>query len=140
MLKIDIRVVGDVKMEKLELRSAMEQIAKKWYGSVLETFAAGGRPEKWAPLTQRYLKRKIREGYPSTPLVRTGEMRDSIKYEYSDKRVRIWTDSEKAVYHHLPGNRTDLPPRPFFVLQQDDMQYAENLLGAKLVKTVVVIR
>lgn len=61
----------------------------------------------WPPLAASTVERKGAD----TPLLETGEMRDSIAFNVQHREVRIGSDEEKAVYHELGTSK--IPPRPF---------------------------
>ncbi len=64
----------------------------------------------WPPLAPETVARKGAD----TPLLQTGELRDSIGYKLVDEHsVDVGSDNEKAVYHEL-GTAT-IPPRSFLV-------------------------
>ena len=66
---------------------------------------------KWPPLKASTLEQKARLGYPSDPMVRTGDLRDSLENAgqaavYSPQRLVYGTDIPYAIYHqveHVPG-------------------------------------
>jgi phage gpG-like protein len=67
----------------------------------------------WAPLAQETQNIRAAQGYtPDDPLLRSGEMRDSIGYEVSTDYANIGSSLMKALYQEL-GTSTH-PPRPFF--------------------------
>jgi len=78
------------------------------------------RPE-WLALADITIEEKTRLGYvgrvsATDPLLRTGEMRDSIEFEVLEDpgtgvSVAIYSNDEKAVIHELGGGY--IPPRPF---------------------------
>jgi HK97 gp10 family phage protein len=61
----------------------------------------------WPPLAPSTLEKKAAD----TPLLETGEMRDSIAHVATDKAACIGSNNEKAVWHELGTSR--IPPRPF---------------------------
>lgn len=73
--------------------------------------AVGPFPE-WEELADSTEMQKARAGYPvDSPLLRTGEMRDSISYHASPAGFEVGSPSEIAVYQEF-GTAT-IPPRPF---------------------------
>lgn len=65
----------------------------------------------WADLADSTEREKERLGYPlDAPLLRTGELRDSISHEVSGLEAAIGTPSQVMVYQEL-GTDT-IPPRP----------------------------
>lgn len=61
----------------------------------------------WTPLAASTLARKAAD----TPLLETGEMRDSIEHSVSGRTAYIGSNSDKAVWHELGTSK--VPPRPF---------------------------
>ena len=65
----------------------------------------------WADLSEYTEREKERLGYPlDAPLLRTGELRDSISHEVSGLEAAIGTPSQVMVYQE-PGPDT-IPQRP----------------------------
>lgn len=75
--------------------------------------AAEGPFAAWAPLAESTLADKRRRGYapPDNPLLRTGEMRDSIEHTVRAPQAWVGSNSDIAVYQEL-GTAT-IPPRSF---------------------------
>lgn len=68
----------------------------------------GHEHDFWPPLAESTLERKA----ANTPLLETGEMRDSIEHVVvSHKEAHVGSNNDKAVYHELGTSR--IPPRPF---------------------------
>jgi hypothetical protein len=68
---------------------------------------------KWPELSPEYEAAKVRAGFePDAPLLRTGEMRDSINHIISTdgNSATIGSDDQKLVWHELGTDR--MPPRP----------------------------
>ena len=73
---------------------------------------AAGPFSKWAELADATKADRVSRGYPENePLLRTGELRDSIKSEASAAGFVVGSDSDIALYQEL-GTST-IPPRPF---------------------------
>jgi HK97 gp10 family phage protein len=88
-----------------EHREALEKAAV-----VVETEAKraiGTHDYGWPPLAASTVEKK---GHDS-PLLDTGELRDSITHTVSDNEARIGSNLDKAVWHEY-GTR-HIPPRPF---------------------------
>lgn len=67
--------------------------------------------QDWAPLAESTEQDKARLGYLlDAPLLRTGEMRDSISHEVSGLEAVIGSPEEKLVWQEF-GTKT-IPPRP----------------------------
>ena len=66
----------------------------------------------WAPLAQATLDDKLRQGYPTpSPLLREGDLRDSIEHEVDRRRLTVGSAEPVAAYQEF-GTDT-IPPRPF---------------------------
>jgi phage gpG-like protein len=61
----------------------------------------------WPPLAPSTLERKSAD----TPLLETGELRDSITHSSSPEVAHIGTNNPKGIWHELGTSR--VPPRPF---------------------------
>jgi len=61
----------------------------------------------WQPLAASTLERKNSD----TPLLETGEMRDSIQHVADHHEAHIGSNSDKAVWHELGTSK--IPARPF---------------------------
>ncbi|MFC4526418.1 hypothetical protein ISN76_12900 [Dyella halodurans] len=100
--------------EALALHKALDVV-----GRVVENTAqaeigfyqeAVGSFEAWAPLADSTEQEKARLGFePDAPLLRTGEMRDSIGHEVGALEVVIGSTADEMVYQEL-GTET-IPPR-----------------------------
>ena len=92
---------------------AIEQTAKDEIGA----YQAGisGQPA-WPQLAPSTLEEKIRQGYATpqhhNPLLRTGELRESISHRTSGNEAEIGSSSQVALYHEFGTSR--MPPRPIF--------------------------
>lgn len=68
--------------------------------------------QDWAPLAESTEEEKARLGYPlDAPLLREGQLRDSIEHEVSGLEAVVGSKSDIAAYQEF-GTRT-IPPRPF---------------------------
>lgn len=76
--------------------------------------AIGNNHEMWPPLAPSTIADKQRQGYATpAPLLRTGEMRDSIQYTVNGDEGAVGSNSEIAVFQELGTSR--IPPRSFLV-------------------------
>jgi phage gpG-like protein len=76
--------------------------------------AIGQEHELWAPLAESTISDKQAHGYATPkPLLRTGELRDSIEYTVHGNEGCVGSNSDIAVYHELGTSR--IPPRSFLV-------------------------
>jgi HK97 gp10 family phage protein len=62
----------------------------------------------WTPLAQATVDHKRRG---DTPLLETGDLRNSIKYSVSEHEFTVGSNSPKALWHELGTSR--VPPRSF---------------------------
>lgn len=101
--------------------------------SFKKNFTVGGRPEKWQPLADFTVEMR---GNDKPILVRSGLLRRTIQ------QYNIWTvDTQKAALLDLPlkirygkiqqaGNDdTNLPARPFVMLQDEDYDDIERVFS-----------
>jgi phage gpG-like protein len=76
--------------------------------------AIGVEHELWAPLAASTIADKQRQGFATPkPLLRTGELRDSIEYQVHGNEGCVGSDSPIAVFQELGTSR--IPPRSFLV-------------------------
>lgn len=67
----------------------------------------------WAPLSPAYEAKKVAAGFKANaPLLRTGEMRDSVGYRVNGNEAVVGAKDEKAVFHEF--GTSEMPPRPMF--------------------------
>ena len=104
-------------------------------GELAETLAAsypGHYQPGWAPLAESTLKDKASKGFPvPSPLLRTGDMADSIKRELDpvDLSVTIGSSKKTALWQEIGTSR--IPPRPFLALgMKNAIPLAEETFGA----------
>ncbi|MCQ8279863.1 hypothetical protein NFI95_15570 [Acetobacteraceae bacterium KSS8] len=68
--------------------------------------------DPWAELADATKADRVRQGFTENdPLLRTGEMRDSIEHTVQGKTAYVGTDNQIAVYQELGTER--IPPRSF---------------------------
>jgi len=105
-------------------------------GAVVRTTAAeyiGHEMPEWPPLAPSTIKQKERLGYTgrvsgTDPLLRTGEMRDSIKAVVADLTLAVGSTDKVAVFQELGTSR--MPPRPFLGLaMSNSLEFAAERLG-----------
>jgi len=93
--------VDKAKREALEKAAVIvEEEAKR----VIGTYDYG-----WPPLAPSTLAKKSAD----TPLLETGEMRDSIEHSSNADEARIGSNNDKAVWHEL--GTSHVPPRSFLM-------------------------
>ncbi|WP_244127276.1 hypothetical protein [Burkholderia vietnamiensis] len=91
----------------------------------------------WAQLKEETQVERVRQGYTANdPLLRSGEMRDSVHREVSALEAVVGSDDDKAVYHELGTDK--VPPRPFLgpaVLHCEEKM--RRVLGGALVTGII---
>ncbi|MGH8299400.1 MAG: phage virion morphogenesis protein, partial [Steroidobacteraceae bacterium] len=107
--------------------------------------AEGPFPE-WAPLAEATVEDRIAKGFSADePLLRTGDLRDSISHAVEGLEVAVGSTSDIAVYQELGTER--IPPRPFLgpaVYQNGGHIVAalgavtvNGIAGGKLIKSTI---
>lgn len=92
-----------------ESAALIEKDAKAEIGTYQE--AVGPFPA-WAPLAPSTVADRVRQGYaPDEPLLREGDLRDSITHETRGLDAVVGSNSDIAVYQELGTEH--IPPRPF---------------------------
>lgn len=87
----------------------IEETAKEEIGMYQPAF---GPFEAWAPLAESTKADRVRLGYSEDePLLRTGELRDSIESEVVGLAAIVGTKSEIGLWQEVGTDR--IPPRPF---------------------------
>lgn len=95
----------------------------------------------WAPLADSTLREKAAAGYAiPNPLLRTGEMRDSIVGEADASGTgaegAVGASDPKAIWHELGTSR--MPPRPFLSLAMMNMlPTAEKLFNNLAIRLLI---
>lgn len=98
--------------EQEGLHAAAETIADAARDKIGEYQSASGPFPAWRQLAESTQEDRARKGFaPNDPLLRTGEMRASIKTAVGADHAAIGSNSEIAAYQEL-GTKT-IPPRPF---------------------------
>ena len=112
----------------------VEAEAKAEIGSYQQ---AAGPFAAWAELADTTKADRVAAGFgENDPLLRTGELRDSIGHVVRDNEAVVGSDSDIAVYQELGTSR--IPPRSF--LGGAAFRKAEdvaNVLGASAVATLI---
>src|ERR1700694_5982604 len=103
-------------------------------GELASTMAAayiGHYQGNWAPLAESTIKEKAAAGFAvPDPLLRTGEMRDSIKHEVDPimLEVVVGSNDKRALFQELGTSR--IPPRSFLGLaMRNSMPFAAETFG-----------
>ncbi len=70
----------------------------------------GDEHSEWPALAPATIADETAKGFPAPkPLLRTGELRDSIEYTVGETEAAVGSNSDKAVWHELGTSR--VPPR-----------------------------
>jgi hypothetical protein len=113
-------------------------------GELTKTMAAeyiGHEIPEWPPLAPSTITEKTRLGYvghvsATDPLLRTGEMRDSIEVSVEGLEMAVGSKEKIALYQELGTSR--IPPRPFLALAaQRSLPYAADVFGEIAVRSLV---
>lgn len=130
----------DVRSFRVPLTQAVQQVV---IPSMQENFSQGGRPT-WQSVSEATDLIKGNLGFSDTPLVRTGTLKQNMTY------LSLWTiDTEQAAIMDLPdriayggihqagssttsGRGSNIPARPFAVIQDEDGQAISDIFDAWL--------
>ena len=116
LLEAAIKMAEAEVLVRLHAASALERVACRVEKTAKDELGAyqkavGPFPE-WEDLAQSTQEERERLGYPADePLLRTGDLRDSISHEVHNLDATIGSTSEIAEYHEFGTSR--MPPRPF---------------------------
>ena len=92
----------------------VSKIIEKKAKNIIGEYSKGAGPfPEWAPLAERTLMDKERKGYspPDNPLLRTGDLRNSISSKVDGLEAVVGSTSEIAPYHEFGTSK--MPMRPF---------------------------
>jgi len=122
--------------------------------SIRQNFLAGGRPEKWKPLSPVTLAMKLgkSKGKARAKKAKTnkvliglgmkGGLMGSIHYKASDSEVVIGPDSKPyAAIHQFGGmagrnRKVKIPARPYMVLQKDDVGNIARIIENEIARAI----
>lgn len=95
------------------LEKAASLLADKAKETIGEYHDAVGPIPAWEPLADATKADRVAKGYPEDdPLLRSGELRDSIGHEVSGNIAWVGSTSDLAPFHEFGTSR--MPPRPIF--------------------------
>ena len=128
-LEVGIAIAEDRGLERV--CQIIEKDAKAQIGHYQD---AVGPFQDWAPLADSTEAEKARKGYPlDAPLLREGNLRDSIEHEVARGEAVVGSKSDVAEYQEF-GTAT-IPPRPFIgPAAFKNKEAIERVLGATLVE------
>lgn len=105
--------------------------------SLTQNFEAGGRPQKWAPLSPVTIEMKG----SSAVLQDQGDLKRSVNAgntSISKWELQLWAGDEKATFHQFADvdpssqfgmtNAKGMPMRPFIMFQDGDIKEIERIL------------
>jgi HK97 gp10 family phage protein len=96
---------------------------------------ATGPFNEWAPLTDATLKTHESYGMGDTPLLLTGQLRDSIQHEVSGMEAIIGTKMEIGEYQEVGTSK--IPPRPFMgPAAYNNLENIKHLLGKSTAQAI----
>lgn len=99
--------------EKAALQAAGEIVEKEAKAEIGAYQGAAGPFAAWEPLAESTQNERAHQGFtPDDPLLRTGEMRDSIGLVVEGHEAYVGSNSDIAVYQEL-GTSKGIPPRSF---------------------------
>lgn len=94
------------------LEHAAKSIEKRAKEKIGEYQSEAGQFVAWAELADSTKQDRESQGYPEDePLLRTGELRESIEHKVIGLVAHVGSDSDIAVYQELGTDK--LPPRSF---------------------------
>lgn len=104
------------------LTPVLQDIRERLLFSVRQNFQQGGRPTRWRP------SRRVREEGGQT-LVDTARLRNSMTGRIEGNHsVIVGTNVAYGRKHQFGDRATNLPARPFLVIQPSDITYSEGAL------------
>lgn len=124
------------------LRKAAGIVQKEAKAEIAHYQEAAGPFQKWPMLADSTIAEKIAKGYASedehNPLLRTGEMRDSIEVRVEHDEAVVGSDDPVAVYQELgtPNAAHPIPARSFLggaafrKSEEAAKAYAATVVGA----------
>ena len=114
-------------LEGLGLRMGdLEPVFREWGSYLVEkqipaTFAARGRPKRWAKLSPAYAMRRFGGRDVVATLVLSGAMKRGFRFEAHKRSMRITNRRFYWTYHHMGAPRANLPQRLILVLLKQDI-------------------
>jgi hypothetical protein len=94
------------------LEDACRKIEKRAKDKIGEYQSEAGQFAAWAPLAESTQEDRARQGFPEDePLLRTGQMRDSIEHRVTGHEGHVGSDSDIALYQEL--GTLKIPARSF---------------------------
>jgi len=102
-------IAADLEVKFHGIVKEIEETAKEEIGVYQ---SAVGPFDAWSPLTESTIAGRISKGYSADePLLRSGELRDSIESEVVGLAAIVGTKSDIGLWQEVGTDR--IPPRPF---------------------------
>ncbi len=115
-------IEASITLQKLVVHAAfalaLEGVAAKARAKIGHYQQASGSFPAWAELAERTRQDRVTKGFPEDePLLRTGDLRDSIKSETDGNRGIVGSTSKIALYQEIGtaggAHGGPIPPRSF---------------------------
>lgn len=118
LLRQSVDVVKDLHAGLEKAGEMITNQAKSEIGKLQPSIGSPQVAQEWEPLAPRTRKEKERLGYGSSandwqPLLRTGELRDSIHYEVNKSKLEVIVGSDSPIAAYQEFGTSRIPPRPF---------------------------
>lgn len=129
--------VGVKLAEQHILEKAGAMVEKRAREKIGEYQEQAGPFIAWPELAESTKADRARQGYPEDePLLRTGEMRDSIGHTVHESEVQIGSNDDKAVWQELGTEH--IPPRSFLGgAMVESLPKINEMAGRDLVATLI---
>ncbi len=147
-LTIEWRIEGTKELSRtlLNIRASTRNLsapfntAAKNLRSTFETevFATRGAVigSPWKPLRPSTLRDKLRRGFPTDPLVRTGKMQHSFRSVVSSDQAVIYNTADYFKYHQSNQRREQIPRRAMMRLAEAQKQMIVRVFQEHLFRSM----
>lgn len=116
-------------------KETADELARIFQQDVFET-EGGIIGEQWAALSPTYLAKKLAEGYPATPLIRTGKMQAGFQSMFKADYAEVWNAIAYFKYHQSNRPRKKLPRRVMMKLGENQKQLVVKIFHTYWYKKV----
>ncbi len=119
-----IAALGRVNAAARDRTVPNRQLGVQLQGWVLRNFQVGGSMQSpsWEPLAESTLQQKQQQGYSTTPLVRTGHLRQSFRSFYDNDKAGVGSEVPYSQYHET--GTAKLPQRAMLPSQAIALDFA----------------
>lgn len=130
--------IAVVEVEHHALEKCAQVIEKDAKARIGEYQPSTGPFPAWEQLADSTEQEKARLGYPiDAPLLREGDLRDSIQHEVHGSEAVVGSQSDIAAYQEFGTDK--IPPRPFIgPAAFDSKEKVQKILGAAIVGGLTV--